>query len=82
MKHEITTLPHVPGHDHTDVRIGERGFGFRSLDPEDTRVRLTRCPECDRVNYAMAVSSGQCAWCGWDANPMNRPPETSEGYSV
>lgn len=29
---------------------------------------LVRCPECGRENYAMSVSSGICAWCGYDAN--------------
>lgn len=26
---------------------------------------LVRCPACDRENYAPAVATGQCAWCGW-----------------
>lgn len=29
------------------------------------RLYLVRCPECERENVAAAVSSGQCAWCGW-----------------
>ena len=29
---------------------------------------LVRCPKCKRENYAMAVSSGICAWCGYNAN--------------
>jgi len=31
---------------------------------------LVRCYECDpeygRENYAPAVATGQCAWCGWE----------------
>lgn len=26
---------------------------------------LVRCPTCKRENYAPAVASGECAWCGW-----------------
>lgn len=29
------------------------------------RTYLVRCPKCKRENYAMAVSSGVCAWCGY-----------------
>lgn len=32
------------------------------------KTYLVRCPKCKRENYAMAVSSGICAWCGYDAN--------------
>lgn len=28
---------------------------------------LQRCPKCERENYAMAVTSGQCCWCGYKA---------------
>lgn len=34
----------------------------------DGKTYLVRCPECKKENYAMAVSSGICAWCGYDAN--------------
>lgn len=34
----------------------------------DGKVYLVRCEECDRENYAIAVASGACAWCGYDAN--------------
>ena len=29
---------------------------------------LVHCPKCDRENYALSVSTGRCAWCGYDAN--------------
>lgn len=32
------------------------------------KTYLVRCPKCKRENYSMAVSSGVCAWCGYDAN--------------
>lgn len=31
------------------------------------KIYLVRCPECNEENYAPAVSSGQCAWCGYEA---------------
>ncbi len=32
------------------------------------RTYLVRCPKCKKENYALQVSSGICAWCGYDAN--------------
>lgn len=32
------------------------------------KIYLTRCPEDQKENYAMAVASGRCAWCGYNAN--------------
>ena len=32
------------------------------------KTYLVRCPKCGKENYAMAVSSGVCAFCGYDAN--------------
>lgn len=35
----------------------------------DGKLFLVRCFNCDpeagRENWAPAVASGQCAWCGW-----------------
>lgn len=47
-----------------DIRKGE-GFGFIT---EDGKICMERCFKCARENYAMAVMSGGCAWCGHDAN--------------
>lgn len=33
----------------------------------NNKVYLTRCPECERENYAIAVATGQCCWCGYKA---------------
>lgn len=30
----------------------------------DGKIFLVRCMECKKENYAPAVASGQCAWCG------------------
>lgn len=27
-------------------------------------IYMNRCPRCERENYALAVSSGVCSWCG------------------
>lgn len=42
-----------------------RGYGYLQ---DDGRIGLIRCPACGKENYAMAVTSGKCAWCGFDAN--------------
>ena len=31
------------------------------------RLFMEKCPECEQENYAAAVSSGQCVWCGYKA---------------
>jgi len=28
------------------------------------KIYLTRCILCEKENYALSVTSGQCAWCG------------------
>jgi len=46
--------------------IQDRTPNFRG---ENGRLFLVRCFACGgergKENYAMAVASGQCAWCGW-----------------
>lgn len=48
-----------PGHP-----AAKHGCNFVSANG---KLYLVRCPRCDRENWAMYVSSGQCAWCGWKA---------------
>lgn len=43
-----------------NIRKGQ-GNGYRS---EDGTICMIRCFHCGQENYAPAVSSGQCAWCG------------------
>jgi len=31
------------------------------------RIFMVRCAKCDMENWAMAVASGQCCWCGYEA---------------
>jgi len=30
---------------------------------------MEKCFNCGRENWALAVATGRCAWCGYDANP-------------
>lgn len=39
--------------------------------PNNGDIHLIRCPKCNRENYCMAVLSGICAWCGYNANQDN-----------
>lgn len=39
-----------------------------SYVPESGKILLIRCPKCGTENYAMAVSSGQCYVCGYNAH--------------
>lgn len=56
----------IPGRDHIVARVNGRRIGFRPIDSE--KVCVERCDVCGRENYALAVMSGCCCWCGWDAN--------------
>lgn len=35
---------------------------------KDGTLALQKCPKCNKENYAMAVLSGICCWCGYNAN--------------
>lgn len=37
-------------------------YGFLG---DDGQVCLTRCPKRLRENWAMAVATGRCCWCGY-----------------
>lgn len=41
---------------------------------EAGKLYLVRCRVCDRENYAPAVASGQCAWCGWSEDALGVEP--------
>lgn len=41
----------------------------------DGKKYLVKCPKCYKENYAPAVSSGICAWCGYDANKGEKENE-------
>jgi hypothetical protein len=44
---------------------------------KDGKLYLIRCPEpeCELENYAPAVATGKCAWCGFDANEQDEKKE-------
>ena len=46
------------------------GKGFVSISG---KIYLLRCFECGKENYAACVSSGICAWCGYNANEEEKP---------
>ena len=33
----------------------------------DGKAFVFRCPSCCKENWAAAIASGTCAWCGWTA---------------
>jgi predicted Zn-ribbon and HTH transcriptional regulator len=35
---------------------------------KDGKICIVRCPKCKLENYALAVMSGICVWCGFEAN--------------
>lgn len=50
----------------------ERHPNFRNADGQLYLVRCFACePERGRENYALAVPSGQCCWCGWREEPSD-----------
>lgn len=49
-----------------DIVVG-KGNGY--ID-SGGKICMVRCFACGKENYALAVSSGCCAWCGLDANAV------------
>lgn len=37
---------------------------------DDQTLLLIRCPHCNKENYAPAVATGRCLWCGYDAREL------------
>lgn len=50
---------------------------------ERGNVCLVCCTQCNAENYATAVTSGICAWCGFNANAQQeaRLAEEPERYA-
>lgn len=55
-----------------DIREG-KGVGYE----RDGFKCMIKCFDCGKENYAMAVTSGRCAWCGFDANPNKTRKDAS-----
>lgn len=51
-----------------EKRSENRGYSFQSK--EGGSWYLVRCHQCGKENYAMAVATGICAWCGYDDNKI------------
>lgn len=70
----VKVWPAREGYDSADVSFFDPktdeqvGSGYKALD--DGSIKIMRCPmpKCRRENYAMAVSSGTCAWCAISFN--------------
>ena len=58
-----------PNRDSTDIRFykdgNQCGFGYRTTEGT---ICMIRCPQCERENYAIAVATGTCAFCGFNPN--------------
>lgn len=48
-----------------EVKLEDQGGNFRGADG---KPYVVRCPSCLKENWAPAVASGRCAWCGWSAS--------------
>lgn len=54
-------------YDHDDVIwVGTDGRGYKGK--KHRRICVERCPKCHLENHSMSVSSGYCAWCGFNPN--------------
>lgn len=38
-----------------------------------TRIRMTKCFQCGKDNYKMAIPHGRCVWCKFDPNVSEQP---------
>lgn len=43
----------------------EQQLRHRGNYERDGKLYLVNCYACGCENYALMVSSGKCAWCGW-----------------
>lgn len=60
----LRVKPNPSTHDHDDLYYNDQWIGFV---PHTSKKRcLVKCPKCGRENYAMAVTTGVCAWCAYD----------------
>lgn len=69
---EIQLTPDDNDADDVSFKIDGQveGFGFRAKD--SGKVHIIRCPACHKENYAIIRATGRCAWCGLDANDLEK----------
>jgi len=49
----------------TKADIAKKQEQHPNFRNEDGKLFLVRCFACDRENWAPAVATGACEWCGW-----------------
>ena len=58
--------------------VNDRLPNFRS---DNGRLFLMRCYSCEAVvgreNWALAVATGRCSWCGWEDKPADDVPDSN-----
>ena len=67
---KITKNSDKYNHDAVDFFLDGKNVGGGFVGKKDGAVGLQKCPACGERNHAMAVMTGVCAWCGFDANPL------------
>ena len=69
---DIKIIKNPKGYDHDNIEFISfpfKGSGYIGKKSKD--IGLTRCPICNRENWAMAVASGICQWCGYSVHEIN-----------
>lgn len=60
----MKTIKYRPwNHNERGIELNGKYVGYET---KLGSVGLQRCPECSKENWAIAVTSGRCSWCGWD----------------
>ena len=50
-----------------DPKLEDQRANFRDADG---KPYVVRCPNCLKENWALSVSTGECAWCQWKAEEI------------
>lgn len=74
----IKIMPTPERFDHIEIRFEINGVvcGFGYIGKANKKIGLTRCPICEKENYAPVVSTGECAWCYFNANDCQIEDQT------
>jgi len=54
--------------EYFNKRYQEYTENDKTYTDKNGNICMVYCIKCEEENYFMAVSSGKCAWCGFDAN--------------
>ena len=69
---DIKIIKNPKGYDHDNIEFISfpfKGSGYIGKKSKD--IGLTRCPVCNKENWAMSVADGICAWCGYSVHKIN-----------